>query len=591
MIGRFVVCWNWSEEHCQEDLLRSIIPCQAHQVNIDGSIGFVQTAWNDTSIAPRRIFNCSLVANARLSGNRQASDIQEEIVQAYLAKGRKCVHSLWGDYAFVLFDHQKEQLLAVRSMLSTRLLAYTISEGLYLSSDPQGLLAHPSLSAEYDEEWLAYWLVSGKNHWMHTPWKQIHMLPPGHMLAATPHHVDIKPFWYPPSPSTLYHSQIEAYGEELRNRLFRVLQTNLPRSGAIVTDTSGGMDSTSLTCMTARILQERPFSTIHYTSQIYPEENTLHYAQEVVQTYPSIHLQTFNYDDYLSQWLHPSTARRTCFPLIQSIMMPTTLQASIEYMKSLQTVLHISGEYGDHFFSVNMKYVSDLWQEHCYMRWFWENWRWLSLRGYSPFAVNSHAFLCKQQFLKQQRFAVVPDWIFPYLSSHARQLEKKTSSYFQQWCPDPFQRTIVRLLLEDQQPLHICEPFFSAGIEPLLPFTDQHVIDFFLACPPPLLIQQQETKYLLRQAMQHLLPACVLQRKDKGYATRLASAWSRIQAKEMQELVQTMPEDLQRYLSREALVLAIHRVHHGDCRDLRLLHGALAFIYWVRSGNTKEVLQ
>jgi asparagine synthase (glutamine-hydrolysing) len=586
MIGQFAVCWNWSEQHCTADLLRSIIPCQASQVNINTSIGFAQTAWNDASIAPRRILNCSIVTSARLSsGNTQTMDAREEIVQAYLAKGIDCVHSLQGDYTFVLFDHQTEQLLAVRSMLSIRLLAYSISGGLYLSSDPRGLLAHPSLSDEYNKEWLAYWLVYGKNHWMHTPWKQVHMLPPGHMLIATLHHVDIKPFWYPPPPSKLHYPQIEAYCEELRNRLFHVLQTNLPHSGAIVTDTSGGMDSTSLTCLTAHILQERTFSTIHYTSQIYPEEDTLHYAQEVVRTYPSIHLQSFNYDDYLSQWLHPSLAQRSCFPLLQSIMMPTTLQASVEYMKSLQTVvLHISGEYGDHFFSGDMKYISDLWQEHHYVRWLRENWRWFHMRGYSPFVVNYHAFLCTQQSLKQQIFRTVPDWITAHLSFHAQQLEEKTTSHFQQWCSDPFQRTIVRLILEDQQPLHICEPFFNAGIEPLLPFIDQHILDFFLACPPPLLMQQQETKYLLRQAMQHILPESVLQRKDKGYATRLASAWSRIQAPQMMELVQTMPEDLQRYLSKEALISAIHRVGHGDCRDQRLLHGALAFIYWAKIG-------
>jgi hypothetical protein len=87
MIGRFAVCWNWSGQPCKEELLRSLVPCQASQINIDTSIGFVQTAWNDTSIAPRRISNCTLVANARFPSKTAALDILEEIVQVYLATG------------------------------------------------------------------------------------------------------------------------------------------------------------------------------------------------------------------------------------------------------------------------------------------------------------------------------------------------------------------------------------------------------------------------------------------------------------------------------------------------------------------------
>ncbi len=72
----------------------------------------------------------------------------------------------------------------------------------------------------------------------------------------------------------------------------------------------------------------------------------------------------------------------------------------------------------------------------------------------------------------------------------------------------------------------------ACSIEVRVPFLDNELVDFLLAVPPGLKIHGATQKYLLRQAMNGILPGGVIRRRKAGFGLPVRS-WLRGEAREM----------------------------------------------------------
>ena len=285
----------------------------------EGSIGLVMTTWQEQSAQGETLPYCwpqgafRLVADVRLSQRealhqalqthqvpvRDTSDVGL-LAAAYALWAERCVEHLHGEFAFVVWDEQRQSLFAARSPMGLRPLVYHRTASRFLcASEPRHLLTDPTVARDLDEDWMVLWLTEGIDSWKRTPFRDIQELVPGHTLLVDAQGIHITPFWSPcPRVLNQYSSQQEAI-EQFRHLLFRVVQEQMQSEHPVLVDLSGGLDSSSLVCI-ARTLskQEHPFpplTALHVSSSRYREVDDRAFARLVAQRY-GVALEPLSYD-------------------------------------------------------------------------------------------------------------------------------------------------------------------------------------------------------------------------------------------------------------------------------------------------------
>jgi asparagine synthase (glutamine-hydrolysing) len=157
--------------------------------NEDGSIWLVFNG---------EIYNYVELASAlRARGHifRSATDT-EVIVHLYEDEGPRCLQSLNGMFAFVLWDARTSTMFAARDRLGIKPLYYHLEDGLFAcASEVKGLLAHPEIPTAVDDQGLADCLYTVAPLAHKTLFAGIRQLPPAHMLTLSASGGRIERYW------------------------------------------------------------------------------------------------------------------------------------------------------------------------------------------------------------------------------------------------------------------------------------------------------------------------------------------------------------------------------------------------------------
>ena len=107
----------------------------------------------------------------------------EVILHAYQRWGIASVHRFRGMFSFVIFDHQKKQLILCRDRTGVKPLYYYWNNGCFLfSSELKSFHQHPAFSKNLDLHGVHAYLKWGYIPAPHTIFKQTYKLQPGHYL-------------------------------------------------------------------------------------------------------------------------------------------------------------------------------------------------------------------------------------------------------------------------------------------------------------------------------------------------------------------------------------------------------------------------
>ncbi len=301
--------------------------------------------------------------------NFRTNSDSECVIHLYEEYGEDFVNYLDGMFAFALYDVTKRRLLLGRDRLGKKPLLYFMNgDSLVFSSEFAGLLAHPDVPLQLDENALSDYLSLQYIPSPNTAFRNIRKLPPGHLLSfniesAT---VSIRCYWQLDYSIKNRDVSLSAAAQELRRLVKQAVKKRLISDVPLGTFLSGGVDSCIVTGLTAQFLYPAPCDTFTagFGNAAYDERSAARRSAEIINSVCGgnlrFHEKEIKSDDFdLVLKLIPKFGE----PFADASAIPFYLIS--EFAKSKISVA-LSGDGADEIFAGYERYLAMRYAENVY---------------------------------------------------------------------------------------------------------------------------------------------------------------------------------------------------------------------------------
>lgn len=225
---------------------------------------------------------------------RSSSDT-EVVLHAYEEYGVDCVKHLRGMFAFAIWDAKKKRLFGARDRLGKKPFKYFMGEDVFvLASELKAFIDLPEVPKEMDpgaiHDFLTYQYVPDPE----TGFKGVKKLPPAHTLvldlSKDRPDLKIEPYWNLDYRHPLDLSEAE-WGERIVSKLEEATQLRLLSDVPLGAFLSGGIDSSAVVGLMAQHSQD-PVKTFSIGFKTQDERfNELPYAKMVAERFGTDHTE------------------------------------------------------------------------------------------------------------------------------------------------------------------------------------------------------------------------------------------------------------------------------------------------------------
>jgi len=463
----------------------------------------------------------------------------ETILHAYEEYGVNCLQRFRGMFSFALWDKRRQRLFCARDRMGIKPFYYYWDGRLFaFSSEIKALLKHPGISTALNESILPEYLALGYLSGEQTMFRGIRKLLPGHRLIARLQNgspeLELDRYWEVPEPDRDLMSDPRSQIEECRWRLEEAVRTRLMSDVPLGVFLSGGVDSSAIAALTRRMTED-PIKTfsVGYAEAGYSE---LSYADKVARALGTDHHTIVVTKEQFFSTL-PLAIWHEDEPIVFSSSVPLYF---VSKLAAQHVKVVLSGEGSDELFGGYERYG-----------YFDINARWAARYGLLPNRLQSrirvalqstallssdvrrklmHTFLGREntfEALQLENFycAFSRSEIGRLLKgSAAGSAFREALNYWNSW--DSHSR-LARMLYTDQKTYLVellmrqDQMSMAASIESRVPFLDHHFVEFAMRVPDHLKIRNGERKYILKKAVEGLLPHDIIYRKKMGFPTPL----------------------------------------------------------------------
>ncbi len=464
----------------------------------------------------------------------------EVIVHLYEQHGLDFVQHLNGQFAIALWDIAKRRLVLARDRAGIRPLFYTRQNGrLYFASEVKSLFAHPSIPRGIDlralQEIFTFWTTLPPD----TLFEGVEMLAPGCLMVIEGGKTSLRRYWdwQFPVESIDREKSADAWAEELRQLMIDSVKFQLRADVPVGAYLSGGLDSSVITSLIKNYTDTplRTFS-IGFEDDEFDES---HYQKELVDYLGTHHTHVLCKRSDIGN-AFPKVIWHTESALVRTAPTPLMLLSTAVRDAGYKVVL--TGEGADEVFG-----GYDIFKE-AKVRRFWSRqpdstWRPQILQRLYPYlkhsptgsgAFSQHFFQQGMDKLDKAYFAHLPRWsttqrVINFFSPETRaavadpvsfpEIEKILPDGIDRWQPlnrDQYieAKTLLAGYLLSSQGDRVA---MANSIEARFPFLDHRVMEFATTMPNRYKIMGLNEKYMLKRAMQGLIPDSIRQRSKQPY--------------------------------------------------------------------------
>ncbi len=464
----------------------------------------------------------------------------EVIVHAWEAWGEDCVKRFRGMFAFALWDRNQQTFFMARDRMGVKPMYYALLDDgqLLFGSELKSLLAHGGMKREIDPQAVEEYFALGYVAEPRSIFRHALKLAPGHSLCIRRGQPIPAPkeFWDVRFSLDSKISVPEAC-EELQARLSESVRLRMIAEVPLGAFLSGGVDSSAVVATMAG-LSDEPVNTcsIGFDDPAYNESE---FAQTVAERYKTNHrLEVVQSDDFD---LIDTLARLYDEPYADSSAIPTY---RVCQLARKHVTVALSGDGGDETFGGYRRYRLHLMEER--------------MRSAMPDALRKPLFgllgraypkadWAPRMFRAKTTFeGMARDSVEAYFHSvsimRGPMREQLFSPRFKAECSDysalsVFAQHASRAGTDDPLALiqyldiktylvgdintKVDRASMAHSLEVREPLMDHELVDWLATLPSSLKVRGNEGKYLLKKAMEPLLPDAILYRPKKGFAVPL----------------------------------------------------------------------
>ncbi len=494
---------------------------------------------------------------------RSRSDT-ETILHGYEAWGKEVVHKLLGMFALAIYDSAKNELFIARDRIGVKPLYYAFAGGVFLfASEIKSILAYPAVAREMDEESLYHYLTYLVSPAPKTLFKNIYKLEHGSWCTIdSGGSLRTRKYWSlltpngnqptigikgNPVPRSEFIDEFESLGgkrsEEYAVRSIRRLLSQSV-SDRMMSDVpfgvflSGGVDSSTNVALMAAVM-DRPVDTFSVGFKDLEKYNELGYAGTIAKKFGTNHHEILidlkTVLPFLSELAYYQDE-----PIADPVCIPLYFVSKLA--RENGTIVVQIGEGSDELFAGyswmlrEAKLHDTLWRYYTFL----------------PTALRKAAYAPASQFLRKSHRYLVLEYIrrgtfneklfwggaINFTEDHKTELlgAAMRPNSFSSWAiPERFykemaqrgdhfdflqQMTYVEMMnrLPELLLMRVDKMTMATSVEGRDPFLDHRLAEFVFRLPQSLRIKNGISKYVLKRAVEGLIPDEIIYRRKQGFA-------------------------------------------------------------------------
>lgn len=472
----------------------------------------------------------------------------EAIVHLYEDYAEDCFAKLRGMFSIAIWDSRERKLVLARDRVGKKPLFYAADRNRVLfGSELKALLAGDSLARDMDDQALSDYFSFGYIPAPKTIYRSVRKVMPGHYLVASAAGVRETRYWDLSFSNVEEHSE-EEWGERLRHELCEATRIRLMSDVPLGAFLSGGIDSSAVVAMMSHLMKrEVTTCSIGFEEEEYNEAK---YARQVSRLFHTDHHEEIVEPNAIE--IVDKLAWHYDEPFADSSAIPTYYVSKIARS---QVTVALGGDGGDESLAGYRRYKLD----------YYEN----RLRNHVPAALRRNlfgplgrlypalawaprVFRAKATFQSLSRSPLEgyfnsvsyfrPDDKARLFSTDFRarlggydSIDVFRTYYDRADTDDPLskiQYLDIKTYLPDDILTKVDRASMAVSLEVRAPMLDHKFLECIAAIPSNLKLRNGTGKYILKKALEPVLPAEILYRSKQGFAIPL-DQWFRSELKDM----------------------------------------------------------
>ncbi|MCA9766665.1 MAG: asparagine synthase (glutamine-hydrolyzing) [Carnobacterium sp.] len=450
----------------------------------------------------------------------QTTSDTEVIIAAYAEYKENITAKLRGMFSFVIWDKQEKSFFGARDQFGIKPFYYASEEeGLYVASEKKSILSVLK-DKELDQVALQNYLTFQYVPSSDTLHKAIKELPPGHMITKNrDEELIIKQYWQADFNPVMKTE--ETFSKEIKDSLYDSIEKHMRSDVTVGSFLSGGIDSSIITAIAREFNPKLKTLSVGFEREGFNEINL---AQETAE---KLNVENFSYtitpQEFMDEF--PKFVWHMDDPLADPAAVPQFFLAKLA-RKHVKVAL--SGEGADEIFGGYGMY-----NEPHSLRLFANTGRLTNyainqLARLMPEGVKGKSFLLRGTTSLEHRYvgnakifeeAEKKQLLTNYNKNYPYRLV--TQQLYQQtigYNPiDRMQLIDINTWLSGDLLLNADRTTMAHSLELRTPFLDKEVFNVAQQIPANLRIANGTTKYILRKAVEGIVPDDVLYRKKLGF--------------------------------------------------------------------------
>jgi len=220
-------------------------------------------------------------------GIRDEEDVADSyfILKAYVKWGEECPDKLLGDFAFVIWDKNKEKLFCARDHMGVKPFYYYLDEDMFVfGTEIKAIFANLEIPKKLNELRVADYLTAFFEDKEITFYEKIKRLPAATKFTINFNKQYSNNYWIIDIKKILNLNSNKEYSDAFRDIFTDSVRCRLRSAYPIGSTLSGGLDSSSIVCIAKRILPEyNKLNTFSAVFDSVPQSDESYFINQVLK--------------------------------------------------------------------------------------------------------------------------------------------------------------------------------------------------------------------------------------------------------------------------------------------------------------------